>query len=173
MWFGEPHPFPERGSPTGLSASGQQRYKGWSCIGHTPTKTLQHFYFSLASCSQRQTTVFILNALTYSCSEGHNNAALTTFYDQHTTFTGLLNNVSSTAYCMKLHLNGGEKKKKERKKEKRKEKEGKKKCQSLNHDRNFGQSEYKNDNLMFTFFYILKNEFLESHGDVGINVMLL
>jgi len=32
MWFGEPHPFPERGSPTRLSASGQQRYEGWSCI---------------------------------------------------------------------------------------------------------------------------------------------
>ena len=32
MWFGEPHPFPESGSPTILSASGQQRYKGWSCI---------------------------------------------------------------------------------------------------------------------------------------------
>ena len=31
MWFGEPHPFPERGSPTRLSASGQQSYKGWSC----------------------------------------------------------------------------------------------------------------------------------------------
>ena len=28
MWFGEPLPFPERGSPTGLSASGQQSYKG-------------------------------------------------------------------------------------------------------------------------------------------------
>jgi len=31
MWFGEPHPFPERGSPNRLSASGQQNYKGWSC----------------------------------------------------------------------------------------------------------------------------------------------
>ena len=31
MWFGEPHPFPERGSPTRLSVSGQQNYKGWSC----------------------------------------------------------------------------------------------------------------------------------------------
>jgi len=31
MWFGEPHPFPERGSPTGLSASEQRSYKGWSC----------------------------------------------------------------------------------------------------------------------------------------------
>ena len=31
MWFGEPHPFPERGSPTRLSASGQQSYEGWSC----------------------------------------------------------------------------------------------------------------------------------------------
>ena len=31
MWFGEPHPFPERGSPTKLSASGEQRYEGWSC----------------------------------------------------------------------------------------------------------------------------------------------
>jgi len=29
-WFGEPHPFPERGSPTSLSASVQQRYEGWS-----------------------------------------------------------------------------------------------------------------------------------------------
>jgi hypothetical protein len=32
MWFGEPQPFPERGSLTRLSASGQQRYEGWSCI---------------------------------------------------------------------------------------------------------------------------------------------
>ena len=31
MWFGEPHPFPERGSPTKLSASGQQSYEGCSC----------------------------------------------------------------------------------------------------------------------------------------------
>jgi len=31
MWFGEPNPFPERGSPTILSTSGQQRYEGWSC----------------------------------------------------------------------------------------------------------------------------------------------
>jgi len=31
MWIGEPHPFPERGSPTGLSASGQQSYEGGSC----------------------------------------------------------------------------------------------------------------------------------------------
>jgi hypothetical protein len=35
MWFGEPHPFPERGSPTRLSASGQQSYKGWSCRNFT------------------------------------------------------------------------------------------------------------------------------------------
>jgi len=31
MRFGEPHPFPETGSPTTLSASGQQSYKGRSC----------------------------------------------------------------------------------------------------------------------------------------------
>ena len=31
MRFGEPHPFPKRGSPTRLSASGQQSYEGWSC----------------------------------------------------------------------------------------------------------------------------------------------
>jgi len=31
MRFGEPHPFPVSGSPTGLSASGQQSYEGWSC----------------------------------------------------------------------------------------------------------------------------------------------
>ena len=30
MWFGEPQPFPERGSPTGLSTSGQQSYEGWA-----------------------------------------------------------------------------------------------------------------------------------------------
>jgi len=29
MCFGEPHPFPERGSPTRLSASGKQSYEGW------------------------------------------------------------------------------------------------------------------------------------------------
>ena len=28
MWFGEPHPFPERGSPTRLGAWGQQSYEG-------------------------------------------------------------------------------------------------------------------------------------------------
>jgi hypothetical protein len=31
MWLGEPHPFPERGSPTILSTLGQQRYEGRSC----------------------------------------------------------------------------------------------------------------------------------------------
>ena len=31
MCFGEPHPFPERRSPTRLSASGQRSYEGWSC----------------------------------------------------------------------------------------------------------------------------------------------
>ena len=31
MWFGEPHPFPERGSPTGLGVWRQQSYEGWSC----------------------------------------------------------------------------------------------------------------------------------------------
>ena len=31
MWFGEPLPFPERGSPNRLRASGQQSYEGWSC----------------------------------------------------------------------------------------------------------------------------------------------
>jgi len=34
MWFGEPHPFPVRGSPTRLSASAQQSYEGWSCRLH-------------------------------------------------------------------------------------------------------------------------------------------
>ena len=38
MWFGEPHPFPERGSPTILGMSGLQRYEGWSCIA-LKTKT--------------------------------------------------------------------------------------------------------------------------------------
>ena len=71
-------------------------------LGHTPTKALQHCYFSLASCSQWQATVFIPNVLTYSFYEGHTNAALITFYDQHNSFTGLLNNISSIAYFMKL-----------------------------------------------------------------------
>jgi len=31
MQFAEPHPFPERGSPTTLNASGQQSYDGRSC----------------------------------------------------------------------------------------------------------------------------------------------
>ena len=31
MRIGEPHPFPERGSPTRRSASGQQSYKGETC----------------------------------------------------------------------------------------------------------------------------------------------
>jgi len=39
MWFGEPHPFPERGSPTKLRMSGQQSYKGWPC--RVGTRVLQ------------------------------------------------------------------------------------------------------------------------------------
>jgi len=35
MWFGEPHVFPERGSPTILSMLGQKRYKGWLCRTNT------------------------------------------------------------------------------------------------------------------------------------------
>jgi hypothetical protein len=31
MGFGELHPFPERGSPTRLSASGQESYEGLLC----------------------------------------------------------------------------------------------------------------------------------------------
>jgi len=31
MWFGEPHSFSERESPTRLSTSGQQSYEGWPC----------------------------------------------------------------------------------------------------------------------------------------------
>ena len=31
MWFGEPHPFPERESPIRLSMLEQQSYKRWSC----------------------------------------------------------------------------------------------------------------------------------------------
>ena len=49
MWFGEPHPFPERGSPTGLSASGQQSYEGWSCriwLSTLCTLVLQDFNLS-------------------------------------------------------------------------------------------------------------------------------
>ena len=45
MWFGEPHPFPERGSPTILSASGQQSYKGWSC-------RLWIFEFQARNCTE-------------------------------------------------------------------------------------------------------------------------
>ena len=41
MWFGEPHPFPERGSPTRLGASGQQSYEGWSCR-NTNTQIMQY-----------------------------------------------------------------------------------------------------------------------------------
>jgi hypothetical protein len=32
MGFNEPHPSPERSSPTRLSMSGHARYKGWLCI---------------------------------------------------------------------------------------------------------------------------------------------
>jgi len=45
---------------------------------------------------------------------------------------------------------------KKNKREKRKEG----KHQSLNHERNSGHPEYKNDNLILTFYYIFKNEFL-------------
>ena len=38
MWFGERHPFPERRSPTRLSASGQQRYEGWQCRARNKKK---------------------------------------------------------------------------------------------------------------------------------------
>jgi len=31
MLFGQPHPSPERGSPTRLSTWGQPSEKGWSC----------------------------------------------------------------------------------------------------------------------------------------------
>ena len=37
MWFGEPHPFPERGSPIRLSVSEEQRYKGRTCRNCTTT----------------------------------------------------------------------------------------------------------------------------------------
>jgi len=43
MLFGEPHPFPERGSPTRLSTSGQQSFKGWSC-GHSTCYTVSANY---------------------------------------------------------------------------------------------------------------------------------
>ena len=36
MWIGEPHLSSERSSPTRLSALGNTRYKGWSCI--TPSQ---------------------------------------------------------------------------------------------------------------------------------------
>jgi len=45
MWFGESHPFPERGSPTSLSASGQQSYTGWSC-----RFVLSNYFFFRKSC---------------------------------------------------------------------------------------------------------------------------
>jgi len=45
MWFGEPHPFPERGSPTRLSASGQQSYEGWSCRKYSVENTEINEYF--------------------------------------------------------------------------------------------------------------------------------
>jgi len=31
MWFGVPHPFPEKGSATRLSKLGRQSFKGWLC----------------------------------------------------------------------------------------------------------------------------------------------
>jgi len=51
MWFSEPHPFPERGSPTRLSTSGQQSYKGWSCrtVFTQTTATMQVQYKQPAS----------------------------------------------------------------------------------------------------------------------------
>ena len=40
MWFGEPRPFPERGSPTRLSTSWQQSYEGWP--GRVFIQLLEH-----------------------------------------------------------------------------------------------------------------------------------
>jgi len=51
MWFGEPHSFPEIRSPTRLSTSGQQIYKGWPCWRdelHRIKKCInKHVYFLL------------------------------------------------------------------------------------------------------------------------------
>ena len=47
MWFGEPHPSPERSSPTRLSTSGQTKYKGWSCrVYWIQSINLFSFYFT-------------------------------------------------------------------------------------------------------------------------------
>jgi len=44
MLFGEPNPFPERGSPTGLRTSGQQCYKEGDRVAYVPTgSTLRNF----------------------------------------------------------------------------------------------------------------------------------
>ena len=57
MWFGEPHPFPERGSPTRLSASRQQSYEGWSCRIYSAT---WRFYSKVQS---RGMCAFLVNVL--------------------------------------------------------------------------------------------------------------
>ena len=51
MWFGEPHPFPKRGSPTRLSVSGQQSYEGWSCrVRNSALRDLPLIKLTVAGC---------------------------------------------------------------------------------------------------------------------------
>ena len=61
MWFDEPHPFPERGSPTRLGASGQQSYEGrsykvqWNLFVSTHTKRIGLSALTLAGTKPRAT----------------------------------------------------------------------------------------------------------------------
>ena len=61
MWFGEPHPFPERGSPTRLRASGQQSYEGRSCRTLCKLKSTGHL--KLQCNSQSTSASVVINTL--------------------------------------------------------------------------------------------------------------
>jgi len=52
MWLRDPHPFPIRGSPTGLSIAAQRSYNGWSCrIVAKLLKKFPAFYVTRLSMS--------------------------------------------------------------------------------------------------------------------------
>ena len=60
--FGEPHPFPERASPTILSASGQWRQEGWSGIKccHVPQPSCYIIAWPAARIWKQNTLCMIL-----------------------------------------------------------------------------------------------------------------
>jgi len=61
MWFGEQHPFPERGSPTGLSMLGQQSYEVWACRPQNKGSNEATLY-NVCTISQRRWINFAYSA---------------------------------------------------------------------------------------------------------------